>query len=110
MSVAAESAWTRRAVCFLETSAAPELWTSDRRPRTVLFNELKRMCDRCPVRVRCATGAVMHGDSQAGIYAGVYLPQDITANTAARAAALDELRSIAGLPAEEDLSDLGVPA
>jgi len=41
----------------------------------------------------------------------VYLPQNIAANAARRAAAMDELRVIAGLPpAGEDLAYLGVSA
>lgn len=110
MSAAAESEWQKRAVCFLETSAAPELWTSDRRPHGLLRKELQRMCDRCPVQVRCAAAAVLN-DEETGTYAGVYLPQNISANAARRAAALDELRRIAGLPpAADDLAYLGLSA
>jgi WhiB family redox-sensing transcriptional regulator len=110
MSVAAESGWTKRAVCVLETSDAPELWTSDRRPHGLLRKELARMCTRCPVRTRCAAEAVFT-DAEAGTYAGVYLQQNIAANAARRAAAMDELRVIAGLPtAADDLAYLGVSA
>jgi WhiB family redox-sensing transcriptional regulator len=50
-------------------------------------------------------------DAEAGTYAGVYLPQNIAANAARRAAAMDELRVIAGLPtAADDLAYLGVSA
>ncbi len=110
MSAAAESEWQKRAVCFLETSAAPELWTSDRRPHGLLRKELQRMCARCPVQVQCAANAVFT-DAETGTYAGVYLPQNISANTERRAKALDELRRVAGLPTEaDDLSYLGVSA
>ena len=36
MSAAAEMEWQKRAVCYLETSDAPEMWTSDRRPHELL--------------------------------------------------------------------------
>ena len=111
MSTAAEvQQWQKRAVCYLETSDAPELWTSDRRPRDLLRKELQRMCRRCPVQVDCAAEAVLT-DAETGTYAGVYLPQNIAANTGRRAAALDELRVIAGLPSiAEELECLGVSA
>ncbi len=99
--------WQKRAVCYLETSDAPEMWTSDRRPHGLLRRELERMCARCPVRSRCAAEAVF-ADAETGTYAGVYLHQNITANAGRRAAALDELRVIAGLPAAgDDLAYLG---
>lgn len=99
--------WQKRAVCYLETSDAPEMWTSDRRPHGLLRRELERMCARCPVRSRCAAEAVL-ADAETGTYAGVYLHQNITANAGRRAAALDELRVIAGLPAAgDDLAYLG---
>lgn len=105
-----EEEWQKRAVCFLETSAAPELWSSDRRPRGLLRKELQRMCARCPVKARCAANAVLT-DAETVTCAGVYLPQNISANTGRRAKALDELRRIAGLPTEaEDLAYLGVSA
>jgi WhiB family redox-sensing transcriptional regulator len=107
MSAAAELEWQKRAVCYLETSDAPEMWTSDRRPHGLLRKELERMCARCPVRRRCATEAVLN-DEETGTYAGVYLPRNISANVGRRAAALNELRVIAGLPpAGEDLANLG---
>lgn len=107
MTVAAELEWQKRAVCYLETPDAPELWTSDRRPHGLLRKELQRMCNRCPVRSRCAAEAVF-SDAEAGTYAGVYLPQNNAANNQRRAMALDELRSVAGLPpAGEDLALLG---
>ena len=110
MSAAAELEWQKRAVCYLETSDAPEMWTSDRRPHGLLRKELQRMCARCPVRARCAADAVFT-DAETGTYAAVYLPQNIAANAARRAAAMDELRVIAGLPpAGEDLAYLGVSA
>lgn len=111
MSTAAEvQQWQKRAVCYLETSDAPEMWTSDRRPRDLLRKELQRMCQRCPVRVQCATEAVLT-DAETGTYAGVYLPQNITANVARRTVALNELRAIAGLPSvAEEMSYLGVSA
>jgi transcription factor WhiB len=110
MSVAAELEWKKRAVCYLETSDAPELWTTDRRPHGLLRKELARMCARCPVQARCAADAVLT-DAEAGTYAGVYVPQNTAANTARRAAAMDELRAIAGLPtAEDDLAYLEMSA
>ena len=73
MSTAAEvQQWQKRAVCYLETSDAPEMWTSDRRPRDLLRKELRRMCRRCPVQVDCAAEAVLT-DAETGTYAGVYL-------------------------------------
>jgi Transcription factor WhiB len=110
MRVAAELEWQTRSVCYLETSDAPEMWTSDRRPQRLLRKELQRMCARCPVRAQCAADAVLT-DAEAGTYAGVYLPQNIAANSARRAVAMDELRAVAELPpAEEDLAYLGVSA
>ena len=110
MSAAAELEWQKRAVCYLETSDAPEMWTSDRRPRGLLRKELQRMCARCPVRARCAADAVFT-DAETGTYAGVYLPQNIAANTTRRAAAMNELRVIAGLRSiRDDLAYLGVSA
>lgn len=110
MSAGAEVEWKTRAVCYLETSAAPEMWTSDRRPHGLLRRELQRMCGRCPVRARCAAEAVL-SDAETGTYAGVYLPQNIAANAARRAAAMEELRVIAGLPpTADDLAYLGVSA
>ena len=110
MSVVSELEWQKRAVCSLETSDAPEMWTSDRRPRGLLRKELQRMCALCPVRARCAADAVFT-DAETGTYAGVDLPQNIAANAARRAAAMDELRIIAGLPpAADDLAYLGVSA
>lgn len=107
MSAAAELEWQKRAVCYLETSDAPEMWTSDRRPHALVRKELARMCARCPVRRQCATDAVLN-DEETGTYAGVYLPQNISANAGRRAVALDELREIAGMPAAgEDLGYLG---
>ena len=67
MSAAAESGWRKRAVCFLETSAAPELWTPDRRPHGLLRKELQRMCARCPVRVQCAATAVFNDEEDINI-------------------------------------------
>ena len=68
---------------------------------------MARMCARCPVRRQCATDAVLN-DEETGTYAGVYLPQNISANAGRRAVALDELREIAGMPAVgEDLAYLG---
>ena len=110
MSAAAEMEWQKRAVCYLETSDAPEMWTSDRRPHELLRKELQRMCARCPVRERCA-GEAVFSDAETGTYAGVYLPQNIAANAGRRATAMEELRVIAGLPsARDDLAYLGVSA
>ena len=110
MSVAAELEWQKRAVCYLETSDAPELWTSDRRPHGLLRKELARMCARCPVQARCAADAVFT-DAETGTSGGFYLPHKLAATAGGRAAALDEIRFIAGLPtAEDDLAYLGMSA
>ena len=110
MSAAAEMEWQKRAVCYLETSDAPEMWTSDRRPHELLRKELQRMCARCPVRERCA-GEAVFSDAETGTYAGVYLPQNIAANAGRRATAMEELRVIAGRPsARDDLAYLKMSA
>lgn len=100
--VALQSDWQRQAVCFVETSGAPEVWTPSRRPSGAMFTELKRMCDRCPVRVLCATQALVNGE-QNGIYAGVYLPG--ADQHAAYEAACEELSEIAGVPLNDVVLD-----
>ena len=93
-------AWRRRAVCFLETSAAPELWTPDRAPARRVQVHLQQMCRRCPVRRECAAEAVALG-AEAGMYAGVWVPEHRTGH--GWAAAIEALRVIA----RADVGDVG---
>lgn len=74
MNVVSGVRWQRWAVCVQETSDAPELWTPDRKPAGAVRVHLERMCRRCPVRRTCAANAV-HTGAQAGMYAGVWVPQ-----------------------------------
>ena len=99
--------WQARAVCYLETSDAPELWTPDRRPALVVRTQLERMCQRCPVRRQCAAEAVLT-QAQTGMYAGVWVPENSPDNQ--WAAAMEELRLIAGLPVAVGGVSLGVSA
>ena len=92
-------------MCYLETSGAPELWTSDRRPRGVVAAELERICQRCPVRRECAAEAVETG-AQNGTYAGVYVCD--TRQSQSWLAAMRELARIAGDVL--DYEQLGVSA
>lgn len=73
MSGGEDQHWGHQAVCHRETPDAPELWTPERRPVTKWFTHLQQMCQRCPVRQRCAREAVRNGD-QCGVYAGVFVP------------------------------------
>ncbi|MCH9732005.1 MAG: WhiB family transcriptional regulator [Actinomycetia bacterium] len=66
--------WQKRAVCYLETSDAPEMWTPERRPQRGVREQLEQMCQRCPVRRRCATEAFIT-EAESGIYAGVWVPE-----------------------------------
>ena len=95
----------QRAVCFQETSAAPELWTPDLQPRGVIRDELAAMCRRCPVSRRCAAYA-LRTDAEAGFYAGVWIPE--RRFKGARKRALQELWEIAGC--DYGLDAAGVPA
>lgn len=87
--------WQRDAVCYRETSAAPELWTPDKRPGVAVRRELERMCHRCPVRRTCATEAVSDG-AEAGMYAGVWVPELKTSTAARWHEAMAALREIGG--------------
>lgn len=97
-------AWRRQAVCFLETSDAPELWTPDHLPGRTVRGHLEQMCRRCPVRRQCAAEAVS-SDAEGGIYAGVWVPDSHQRKSWAAAMAL--LRGIAGLdPLEHEFAAL----
>ena len=100
----ADPDWQKRAVCYLETSATPELWTPDLQPRGVVRLELERMCGRCPVLRRCAAHAV-GTEAEAGFYAGVWVPERQYEKWSA---AIEQLREIAGLVSERPA--LGVSA
>ncbi|MFL0176463.1 WhiB family transcriptional regulator [Mycobacterium sp. SMC-13] len=102
------SQWQRRAICFLETPDAPELWKADRKPVLAVRVHLERMCQRCPVRRDCAAEAVAN-EEQAGMYAGVWVPERSSGNRKAWAAAMQRLELIAGTAARPD-QDLGVSA
>ncbi len=95
--------WQAQAVCALETSAAPELWTPDRRPVGVVGAELGRMCGRCPVRRQCAQAAV-DSEADTGLYAGVWVPERSQGQP--WLAAMEQLRALA----DGDPTGLGVPA
>lgn len=101
--------WRARSLCVQETPDAPELWTSDRRPKRALLVLLQRVCDSCPVQTECATDAVTSG-GQTGMYAGRHLPEK-RENNPLWASAMDELRQIAGLAtAVDDAALMAVPA
>ena len=97
------------AVCVLETSAAPELWTPDRKPKRAVFVHLESMCQRCPVRARCASNAVAT-EAEAGVYAGVWVLE--RNKKAPWAEAMTRLGHIAGVEGGQGVDDeaLGVPA
>lgn len=65
--------WRRKAVCAVETSSAPELWTPDRLPPIAVRKSMESMCHRCPVLRRCADDAVRN-DDEGGLFAGVWVP------------------------------------
>lgn len=94
----AKSQWQKNAVCFVETSGAPEVWTPNRRPSEAMMAELQRMCVRCPERGRCA-GDALDEDAQHGVYAGVFLPG--SEQTAVWNAAREQLATIADRPVGE---------
>ena len=100
--------WQREAVCFLETPDAPELWKADRKPRLPVLVHLERMCQRCPVRRDCAAEAVANGD-QAGMHAGVWVPERSSSSRKSWEAAMQRLELIAGIAAMPE-QDLGVSA
>ncbi len=107
LSPAAEStSWKRQAVCARETSAAPELWTSDRRPTGVFRVELTRMCQRCPVRRQCAAAAIADG-AECGIYAGIYVPERKRSHGSAWESAMVQLQAVVEEP---EPTPLAVPA
>lgn len=87
--------WGQHAVCHRETPDTPELWTPERRPVAKVWPHLQQMCQRCPVRQRCAQEAVHNGD-QCGIYAGVFVPD--RRNEVRWDEAMAALRGIAGQP------------
>lgn len=93
MNVLGGLQWRKRAVCYLETSAAPELWTPERRPPRNVRVHLEQMCQRCPVRRQCAGAAVLT-QAETGLYAGVWVPERKESNGWAEA--LSELGRIAG--------------
>jgi len=101
--------WRRQAVCLLETPDAPELWTPEHRPRSYVRVHLEQMCQRCPVRRECAADAVEAQTSEAGLYAGVWVPE--LRKKKQWASAMDDLRTIAGLDSTAgDFSALGASA
>lgn len=102
------SQWQRRAICFLETPDAPELWKADRKPMLAVRVHLEQMCQRCPVRRDCADEAVAN-EEQAGMYAGVWVPERTSANRESWAAAMARLELIAGAAVTPG-QDLGVSA
>lgn len=108
MNAEARSEWQQKALCFLETPDAPELWGPDRRPVMALWVHLEQMCRRCPVRAQCAGDAVARL-AETGVYAGVWVPQ--RSLQASWQSAMDKLQRIAG-EQPTDVSDqaLGVPA
>ena len=108
MRAAAGLQWRTRAVCYLETSDAPELWTPERRPARTVRVHLEQMCQRCPVRRQCAGEAVLT-EAETGMYAGVWVPERKENN--GWAAAMDQLRRVAGWAAAEgELAAVAVPA
>ena len=108
MKTVTEPHWQLEAVCFLETPDAPELWTADREPKRAVLVHLERMCQRCPVRRDCAAEAVANGE-QAGMHAGVWVPERSSSIRKAWDAAMQRLDLIAGAAAMPE-QDLGVSA
>lgn len=101
--------WGAEAVCYRETPDAPELWTPERRPAQPVWTHLQQMCQRCPVRRRCAAEAVAT-EQQSGIYAGVFVPERRKSKT--WAAAMKQLRGIAAesAVAGQSCPEVGIPA
>lgn len=101
MSMVAGLDWQKRAVCYLETSDAPELWTPERRPGRTVRLHLEQMCHRCPVRRQCAAEALAT-EAETGIYAGVWVPERKDNSTKGKEhtwlAAREKLREIAVTP------------
>lgn len=87
--------WSQQAVCHRETPDTPQLWTPERRPAANVWTHLQAMCQRCPVRRRCAQEAV-HNAYQCGIYAGVFVPE--RSKEARWGEAMATLRAIADHP------------
>lgn len=96
--------WRMRAVCYVETADAPQLWTPECRPTRDVRVHLERMCRRCPVRRACAADAVA-SEAEGGMYAGVWVPE--RRKKAQWSAAMDRLGEIGGVDA---LTGLGVSA
>lgn len=86
--------WRRKAVCFLETSSTPELWTPDRQPARAVRESLEGLCHRCPVRRQCAADAI-EGNAEGGLFAGVWIPE--RGDRGKWDDAIDRLCEIAGL-------------
>lgn len=108
MMVIREQQWRKQAVCYLETSDAPELWTPEHRPKQDVRVHLEQMCRRCPVGRQCAGDAVASG-AESGLYAGVWVPE--RRKKTQWALAMARLGEIAGLQAGSDeLTGLGVSA
>ena len=108
MIVAAGLAWTRRAVCFVETSDAPELWTPERRPARTVRVHLEQMCSRCPVLQQCAANAVVTA-AEGGMYAGVWVPERKANNRWHEA--MEQLCGLSGLSVRDiGIDELGVSA
>lgn len=103
-----EQQWRKQAVCYLETSDAPELWTPEHRPKQHVRVHLEQMCRRCPVRRPCAADAVVSG-AESGLYAGVWVPE--RRKKTQWALAMGRLGDIAGADGGSDeLTELGVSA
>lgn len=103
-----EQQWRKQAVCYLETSDAPELWTPEHRPKQDVRVHLEQMCRRCPVRQECAADAVS-SEAEGGLYAGVWVPE--RRKKTQWAMAMARLGEIAGQDAVSDeLTTLGVSA
>ncbi|MFV8227476.1 WhiB family transcriptional regulator [Mycolicibacterium fortuitum] len=110
MSAAAGLDWKRRGVCVVETPDAPEIWTPDRKPARTVLRHLEQMCQRCPVRPDCAAEAVAD-QAQAGMYAGVWVPQRQRSTKQAWADAMQRLEHLAGVTSiAVDEDALGVSA
>lgn len=66
--------WRREAVCFQETSCAPEEWTPNRQPVRAVRKSMESLCHRCPVLRRCADDALT-AQAEGGLFAGVWMPE-----------------------------------
>lgn len=64
----ADTAWMADAACTPHVA-----WTTEHKPAIGVLNELRAICDHCPVLAECANHALtkrIHG----AVYAGVWLP------------------------------------